>query len=692
MNFWITLGSGRCEVLEFGDRDEERKPGGGRRETGRREADEPSLAAVMAVVLGGASGMLGVCGPFTDTANDAFCPFVLEILTLGATTGTTATTYSPNDNVSRLQMAAFLSRTVDAALLRGSRRAGLNQFWTTRAASSLGMTGRGRADPNFVKSDGVDLWVSDDGANAIVRVRGERREGRGNLDIGRTPGDARRDRAGLRGRKHQSRAALHARSRRGGGSRDHGRHHPGSLPAEPDLRRDAGLVRERRRIRFDRHPRRGAPWTVTTVTTGFSGPIGALFDGANVWIADFDADQLVKLDANGGILQTVTVGNGPAYPAFDGTNIWVPNLDNSVSVVRASSGVVLATLTGNGLAVGHQAAFDGRRIVVTADSGVVSLWKAADLSEIGFLSTGALSVPVGACSDGVHFWVVLSGRRSAGAVLMKGKVGRRAVLAGTSALAAVLAGASGLALAVCGPFADTANDGFCPFVREIFFLWSHDRDDARELFPLRQREPPPDGGVSLAHRGPDAPAGEPEGEPRSVLDDDDPPGPGAAGDGLLSSLRQVRRRRPVDLRTTDDLITRVRASDGKFLQNWIGADNPFGADGRDRPDLRHRQPQPGPALRDRPRSERRGSHDRLEHPRGLPQSLAFDGVKIWTGNFSGSVSIVTPGASVPWTATTVTTGFDGSRESSSTARTSGRPIRTPTVFSSSIRPAPSSRP
>src|SRR5215475_14269087 len=69
------------------------------------------------------------CGPFTDVSSaDPFCPVVLEIFTLGITTGTTPTTYDPASNVTRVQMAVFLSRTVDGVLKRGSRRAALNQF------------------------------------------------------------------------------------------------------------------------------------------------------------------------------------------------------------------------------------------------------------------------------------------------------------------------------------------------------------------------------------------------------------------------------------------------------------------------------------------------------------------------------------------------------------------------------------
>src|SRR5262245_55988193 len=80
------------------------------------------LIALAAAGLGAVSVLLGLCGPFTDTAADAFCPSVLEIFTLGITTGTTPTTYAPGDPVTRLQMSAFLSRSVDGMLRRSSRR------------------------------------------------------------------------------------------------------------------------------------------------------------------------------------------------------------------------------------------------------------------------------------------------------------------------------------------------------------------------------------------------------------------------------------------------------------------------------------------------------------------------------------------------------------------------------------------
>ena len=81
-----------------------------------------------------------------------------------------------------------------------------------------------------------------------------------------------------------------------------------------------------------------------------------------------------------------------------------------MTVVRAKDGLVLATLMGNGLTDPIQAAFDGQRVLVTNMFGnSVSMWNAADLTPIGSFPTGAATQPFGACSDGINFWVTLSG-------------------------------------------------------------------------------------------------------------------------------------------------------------------------------------------------------------------------------------------------------------------------------------------
>jgi hypothetical protein len=366
--------------------------------------------AVAAILLGGSgSALLGACGPFTDVAADSFCPFVLEIFTLGITAGTTATTYDPSSDVTRLQMAAFLSRTVDGLLTRRGERAPLRQYWTTQGAVNLSLTTVGTA-PAGVESDGEDLWVAN--VNTVSRVRGSD----GRLLETWTGAD----------NSEQVLAAMGKIFLTGNLS-------PGRLyridPSQPagavttvssDLGNSpvAGLAFDGGRIWTANAggksvsivtPSAFIPWTVTTVTAGFTTPWGMLYDGANVWMTDSDGGKLLKLDAAGAILQTVTVGAFPTNPVFDGTNIWVPNSSsNSVMAVRASTGSLLATLTGNGLNNPQVAAFDGQRVLVTNPTGnSVSLWKAADLTTIGSFSTGAATSPGGACSDGVSFWVVL---------------------------------------------------------------------------------------------------------------------------------------------------------------------------------------------------------------------------------------------------------------------------------------------
>jgi len=359
-----------------------------------------------AAALGTGSALLGSCGPFNDFTDPAFCSSVLEIFYAGITTGTTPTTYDPSDPVIRLQMAAFLSRTVDAVLKRGGRRTALGQTWPSEEVA-LSVTTVG-ISPGGVQFDGEDLWVSNFGTVSRVRASDGRlletwtgaasadgvvsAMGQVLLTAQTSPGklywiDPSRPAGAV------ATVATNLGDQSNGPAFDGGRIWTANVGS-------VSIVT----------PAVSAPWTVTTVSTGFTHPVGALYDGSNVWVTDYGAAALRKLDSSGAILQSVTVGILPTFAVFDGAGIWVPNQgDNSVTVVRASSGAVLATLTGNGLSTPSSAAFDGERILV-ADSGVarVSLWKAADLTPLGFITTVAGSTPFGACSDGIHFWVTLS--------------------------------------------------------------------------------------------------------------------------------------------------------------------------------------------------------------------------------------------------------------------------------------------
>jgi len=61
--------------------------------------------------------------PFTDVMGSPFFCQIAEAFFSGLTNGTSATTFSPSQNVTREQMAAFTTRTMDQSLKRGSRRA-----------------------------------------------------------------------------------------------------------------------------------------------------------------------------------------------------------------------------------------------------------------------------------------------------------------------------------------------------------------------------------------------------------------------------------------------------------------------------------------------------------------------------------------------------------------------------------------
>jgi hypothetical protein len=373
----------------------------------KRRLQPVGFLLAAALLSAGSGALQGLCGPFTDTAADAFCPFVLEIFTLGITTGTTATTFSPADNVTRLQMAAFLSRSVDRTLQRGSRRSALSQFWTPQNGTVIGIAPLDFF-PTWIESDGTDVWVPRTDGTQVWRIRGS------DLKLLETW-------TGVTDARGIAMAA--------GKVFVTGYNSPGKLyridPTQPVA---AGAVSVATNLgvgpaflAFDGAriwsadnggsvsivtPGATIPWTVTVVSTG-SATVGVLFDGTNVWATDAGTGKLLKLSAAGAILQTVTVGVGPKVAVFDGANIWVPNDgDSSVSVVRASTGAVLATLTGNGLSNPQSAAFDGERILVTnPTNNSVSLWAAAGLTPIGSVSTGANTMPWGSCSDGTRFWL-----------------------------------------------------------------------------------------------------------------------------------------------------------------------------------------------------------------------------------------------------------------------------------------------
>jgi hypothetical protein len=368
--------------------------------------------SLIAVATGKLRADSGTCGgaavtvPFNDVGGSIFFCQIAASYFSGLTNGTSGTTYSPDSQVTREQMAAFITRTIDQSVRRGSRRAALGQFWTPTIANSLKLTNVGNS-PMGVASDGADLWVANSAAGTVSRVRAS--DGR----VLQTWTGATQARAVLvtYGRVYVA-----------------GSTSPGHLYViDPSLA--PGPVQPVSNILGDGSAALASDgssiWTANSATVsmvnpidgarvsfgGYSAPTGVLYDGSNIWVSDAGTDNfLLKLDSNGSIIQAVNVGAHPSVAAFDGTNIWVPNTnDNSITVVRASTGAVLATLTGNGLSGPTSAVFDGERILVTNSSDSVSLWTADALTSLGSFPTGNGSAPSAACSDGINFWITLAG-------------------------------------------------------------------------------------------------------------------------------------------------------------------------------------------------------------------------------------------------------------------------------------------
>jgi streptogramin lyase len=350
--------------------------------------------------------------PFTDVATSPFFCQIAGAFFSGLTNGTSATTYSPSSDVTREQMAAFTTRTLDQSLKRGSQRAALGQWWTPATIPSSAYTFVS-GFPLAVTSDGTDLWAAASGS--VERVRASDGKLLDSYLVPETLVDV------VIAHGHIYAAADTIPGSQGTGRLYRIDPRIRSNSSSPSVVTD-GLGNSPRGIIFDGSflwvstfnggISRVDPATgnVTSFTNGVVNPVGILFDGTNVWVTDFGDNSLKRLDLNGNVTLTINVGVSPNRPIFDGTNIWIPNTNSdSVTVVRASTGMILATLTGNGLNVPWEAAFDGERILVTNFEGhSVSLWRATDLTPLGSFSTGANTNPSGACSDGLNFWVVLT--------------------------------------------------------------------------------------------------------------------------------------------------------------------------------------------------------------------------------------------------------------------------------------------
>ena len=390
----------------------------------RRSRRATMLMAVILLLVAASSQLRadnGTCGgaevnlPFTDVQGNPFFCLIAEAYFSGLTAGTSATTYSPTAPVLREQMAAFVTRTQDSALKRGSRRATTGQWATPQNVGVLKTTPLG-SNPQYSCFDGEDIWVANFTGNSVTRVHASDGRVLGTwtaatgawntiaaagfiyvTGIG-NPGKIYRIDPGL-----APGAVTEVENNLGANSvsitYDGLNLWTASLGTSPG----AGSI-TRYNIITD---------TETTFSVGFNQPGGIVFDGTHLWVVDRGDGALYRVNpANGTILETLDMGPASSFeaiPVFDGSNIWVPIEDGLQVVSTSTPARLLATLTGNGLGNNRAVAFDGERIMVTNGNGTtVSLWKASSLTPLGNLNLGAGMRPLGVCSDGLHFWIVVN--------------------------------------------------------------------------------------------------------------------------------------------------------------------------------------------------------------------------------------------------------------------------------------------
>src|ERR1041384_7754618 len=382
-----------------------------------------SILIATVLVFVGASRIMraetGVCGgqtttlPFADLpqSNIFFCS-IAEAYFTGLTNGTSPPTYNPSDPVSREQMPAFITRTQDSALKRGSKRAALQHWWTPGAAGVLRSTSITK--PAAIASDGGDGWGISNG-NTVKRVHAS--DGRV-LQTWTSANGA---------------SSLVAASGRIFISVFTGTSTPGKIYViNPDAAPGAVSVFENDIGVFPRHIAYDGLnlWTAntddissgsisrvnvatlvdSTFSAGFMFPQDILWDGSNLWVTDAGDNSVKRVDpSNGSVLESIPAGLSTNRLLFDGSNIWVTNFSShSITIVRATGalrGTVLHTITGNGLSFPQQMAFDGERVLVGNNNDVVCLFKAADFTPLGNLFTGTQSSPDSICCDGSNFWI-----------------------------------------------------------------------------------------------------------------------------------------------------------------------------------------------------------------------------------------------------------------------------------------------
>jgi YVTN family beta-propeller protein len=136
-----------------------------------------------------------------------------------------------------------------------------------------------------------------------------------------------------------------------------------------------------------------------------------LFDGHSMWVAleRLGVGSLEKITASGQVLSVTKVGIAPIEMTYDGANVWVTNYDSSSISVVDSQGSLIKTIYLEPIAHPEGILYDGK-YVWTANNGpganTVSKFDAASMAFIANYPVGIL--PDGLAFDGTYIWVTNS--------------------------------------------------------------------------------------------------------------------------------------------------------------------------------------------------------------------------------------------------------------------------------------------
>ncbi len=354
----------------------------------------PSSERWQAIAQTGCAGV-----PFTDVTA-GICSAVTTLYYTGITLGSTATTYSPDQNTTRGQMALFLSRSQDITLKRSRR--GAMGWWYTPKTSVAAFTSLGGGNPTGISSDGVDLWVAAGGNGTVTRVRASD----GRILETWTGATGVSDVLAIGGRVYVTGSnKLYLIDPR----------QPAGAVTDLGFNVEAGA----NGMTYDgQYFWRAGSTTVTRVAANLIGganfgPLGAVrgivHDGTSTWIVTSTG---IRKNVDGALAFDNTdipggFSGGSGHPCFDGVNLIIPDgAGNRVVIVRANTSQVIGILTGNGLSTPTYAAIDGERLAVTNTNGTVSIFRAADFAPLGVVTLTGAGVLYQVVSDGLNFWVL----------------------------------------------------------------------------------------------------------------------------------------------------------------------------------------------------------------------------------------------------------------------------------------------